>query len=176
MNASSSDLAQDVPHILVVDPRFDAYKALAAAARLGKIDLHFRSAGRDALKLAKRMPVDAWLIGAELDDMSGEDFVSLLKTQLTETNRFDSRSKVALVDLAAPGSRPWSIAEHEARAVGADYMLSHPITFADLEQLLGLPAEERAKFIVPGGMQKAFFALPVSVGAAVIAIAVLMMG
>jgi len=176
MNASSSDLAQDIPHILVVDPRFDAYKALAAAARMGKIDLHFRSTGRDALKLAKRMPVDAWLIGAELDDMSGEDFVSLLKTHVAEAAQPGSQAKVALVDLAAPGSRQWSIAEHEARAAGADFMLSHPITFDDLEQLLGLPAEERAKFIVPGVMQRAFFALPVSVGAAVVAIAILMMG
>jgi len=176
MNASSAGLSQDVPHILVVDPRFDAYKSLAAAARIGKIDLHFRSAGRDALKLAKRMPVDAWLIGTELDDMSGEDFVALLKTQLAEVNRSASKSKVALVDLATPGSRQWSLAEHEALAAGADSVLSHPITFDDLERLLGLPAEERSKFIVPGGMQRAFFALPVGVGAAAIAIAILMIG
>ena len=55
-------------------------------------------------------------------------------------------------------------------------MLSQPITFHDLEQLLGLPTAERAKFVSPAAKERGFVTLPVGVGAAVIAIAVLMMG
>jgi hypothetical protein len=53
-------------------------------------------------------------------------------------------------------------------------VLSTPISMADLEQLLGLPVEERRRrFAVTG---RSWAAVPVSVGAAMVAIAVLMIG
>jgi CheY-like chemotaxis protein len=156
-----------VPSIVVVDPRFDAYTALAASARLGRLDLHFRSSGSAAMKLAHRLDVDAWLIASELDDMSGEDFVGLLQSKRGE-------AKVAMVDAAPAGSRHFQIAEQAAREAGIDVVLAKPITVGDLEELLGLPIEERRRrFAAPG---RSWAAVPVTVGAAMIAIAVLMIG
>jgi CheY-like chemotaxis protein len=166
-------LESPVPSVVVVDPRFDSYKPLAASARLGKLTLHFRASGAEAVKLARRLRVDAWLIAPELDDMSGHDLVPLLQSQLAAKGHRDTR--VAVVEESAPGSRQWSLAESDASAAGADSLLSHPITFRDLEALLGLPTDERAKLVAPTGSAKAFVTLPVGVGAAVIAIAVLMM-
>jgi DNA-binding response OmpR family regulator len=158
---------QRLPSVVVVDPMFDAYAALAASARMGRLDLHMRSSGAAAMKLAGKFPVDAWLVAPELDDMSGQDFVGLL-----ESRRADA--KVAMVDVEAEGSRHRVLAEQAAREAGVDVVLSKPITVADLEELLGLPLEERRRRIAAPG--RSWAALPVSVGAAVIAIAVLMIG
>jgi DNA-binding response OmpR family regulator len=156
-----------VPSIVVVDPRFDAYASLAASARMGRIDLHLRSAGAAALKLADRIEVDAWLISSELDDMSGEDFVGLLQARRGD-------AKVALVTEWPVGSRQQVLAEQAAREAGVDVVLSTPITVSDLEQLLGLPVEERRRRFAANG--RSWAAVPVSVGAAMVAIAVLMIG
>ncbi len=170
--STTSSLLDDVgtsrvPSIVVVDPRFDAYTSLAASARTGRMDLHLRSAGGAALKLADRIDVDAWLVASELDDMSGEDFVGLLQARRGEV-------KVALVSEWPVGSRQHTLAEQTAREAGVDVVLSTPISMADLEQLLGLPVEERRRrFAVTG---RSWAAVPVSVGAAMVAIAVLMIG
>jgi CheY-like chemotaxis protein len=157
-----------VPSVVVVDPRFDAYGPLAASARQGKITLHFRSSGADALRLARRFPVDAWLIANDLDDMSGHDLMQLLEEKL-------HGGIVACVGDEAEG-RPAKVARREALEAGADSHLVHPITLADLEGLLGLPEAERAKVIAAPAATKAFVTLPVGVGAAAVAIAMLMMG
>ncbi|MCE2727358.1 MAG: hypothetical protein LW698_11355 [Planctomycetaceae bacterium] len=169
-------LESSVPCVVVVDPRFDAYKGLAASARLGKISLHFRASGAEAVKLARRLRVDAWLIAPELDDMSGHDLVPLLQSQLAAQGRGDT--KLAVIEAAPPGSRQWGIAAGDARVSGADSLLSRPIAFRDLEALLGLPTAERAERaeIVPaGGPARAVFTLPMGVGSAAIAIALLFM-
>jgi N-acyl-D-aspartate/D-glutamate deacylase len=70
-----------VRSVIVVDPAFDAYGDLAAAARDGRIDLHFRSAGTAALRLADRVDADAWIVAPDLEDMSGADFVELLRAR-----------------------------------------------------------------------------------------------
>jgi CheY-like chemotaxis protein len=173
--AASDRLETSVPNIVVVDPRFDAYKPLATSARLGKLNLHFRSTGAEAVKLSRRLQVDAWLIADELDDMSGRDLAPLLQKQQAATGE---GVKLALVNDAAPGERQRILAEQDAREAGADSLLSHPITFRDLEELLGLPSEERAHFVVPAVPvgSKALVALPIGVGAAFLAVAVLMMG
>ncbi len=154
-----------VPSVVVVGPRVDAYKSLAASARLGKMTLHFRSSGAAALQLARRMKVDAWLIAPELDDMAGQDLVPLLETALAAADR--GTAKVALVQesgLVRSGATP------------AEAPVSHPVTFAVLEHLLGMAPEQRAQAVAFDGPARAFVTLPVSVGAAVLAIAVLMMG
>jgi CheY-like chemotaxis protein len=161
------------PSVVVVDPRFDAYKPLAASARLGKLAIHFRASGAEAMKLARQIRVDAWLIAPELDDMSGHDLVPLLQSQLAAKGHRETR--VAVVEESVPGCRQWSLAKGNARAAGADSLLSHPISFRDLEDLLGLPTDERAKVVAPTSSAQSFVNLPVGVGAAVIAIAVLMM-
>lgn len=163
-----------VPHVMVVDPNFDHYKPLAASARLGKLDLHFRASGVEALKVARRQPIDAWLIAAELEDMSGQDFVELLRSKLLETSavRFQATPRVAIVNNGNPATMT---TVHEAIEAGADAVVSQPITFRDLEDLLGVASLERAEPIKPPHSKQAFVTLPIGVGAAVVAIAVLMM-
>ena len=166
-------LASSVPSVVVVDPRFDAYKALAASARLGKLSLHFRSSGAEAVKLARRLRANAWLIASELDDMSGHDLVTLLQSQLAAHGC--GGGKLAVIEAAPTGSRQWNISAGDARAAGADSPLSRPIAFRDLEALLGLPTAERSEIVPAGGLAQAFFTLPRGVGSAAIAIALLLM-
>jgi hypothetical protein len=85
-------------------------------------------------------------------------------------------TKVAMVETAAPGSRQRSVAEQDALESGVDAVISKPITVTDLEELLGLPLEERTRRLSSRGLSGSWAALPVSVGAAVVAIAVLMIG
>lgn len=151
-----------MPNVVVVDPQFDAYRELAASARSGRIGLHFRSSGSQAMKLARHLEIDAWLVAAELDDMSGHDFVELLGAVRGD-------AKVAMIGAGLAASR-------SAREAGADLVVSQPITVADLEELLGLPAEERSRRLAAKGFAGTWAALPVSVGAAVVALAVLMIG
>ena len=172
--ACHSDAGQVVPSVVVVDPRFDAYKQLASTARLGRIGLHFRSSGADAIKLARRLKVDAWLIAPDLDDMSGHDLVQILQERHGQTGA--DAAKFAMVANAGTAGRQRAIAEQEALSAGADSLISHPITLRDLERLLGLPVEERSKVFADTGAARAFVTLPIGVGAAVVAIAVLMLG
>lgn len=165
----SGEVGSMIPNVVVVDPHFEAYKPLAASARLGKLNLHFRSSGVDALKLSRQRRVDAWLVALELDDMSGHDFLELLQVHL-------EGSRAAIVQAGAAQGRDWDIAVREAAEVGADAVLSAPITLRDLERLLGQVGSGQAA-IEPGfHTSRAFVTLPVGVGAAVVAIAVLMMG
>jgi len=148
--------AAATPHVVVVDPAFAAYGDLVASARTGRIGLHLRSGGMAALRLADRLAVDAWIVAAELDDMSGTDFVELLAERR-------GGSKVAMVD-AGRG------------APGVDKVLAEPITFSDLEELIGLPVAERRQVLARPAGSGSWVAVPVSVGAAVIALAVLTLG
>lgn len=143
------------PNVVVVDPQFDAYRDLAASARTGRIGLHFRSSGAQAIKLARHVEVDAWLVAADLDDMSGGDFVDLLGS-------LRGGAKVAMI-----GGND---------AASADVVLPEPITVADLEELLDLPVVERSRRLAARGFGGSWAAVPVSVGAAVVAIAVLLIG
>jgi len=155
-------IERTTPNVVVVDPQFDAYRELAASARVGRMGLHFRSSGSQAIKLARHLEVDAWLVAAELDDMSGHDFVELLGAVRGD-------AKVAMIGAGLAATR-------SAEEVGADVVMTQPITVADLEELLGLPAEERSRRLAAKGFAGSWAALPVSVGAAVVALAVLMIG
>jgi hypothetical protein len=57
-------------------------------------------------------------------------------------------------------------------------MLSPPITFRDLEQLLGLSTEERSVLLTAdvSPAARALVTLPIGVSAAAVAVAVLMLG
>jgi len=162
------------PHVVVVDPRFDAYTELAASARSGRISLHFRASGDEALHLAKRRPVDAWLVAADLDDMSGVDFVELLRAQLERDQATDTAGlpqRVAIVSEVPGKPGHWEALEH-----GADQTMVKPITLADLESFLDMTPAER-EMILPGrDLARSILTLPVSMGAAVMAIAVVMLG
>jgi hypothetical protein len=94
--------------------------------------------------------------------MSGHDFVELLGAVRGD-------AKVAMIGAGLAASR-------SAQEAGADMVVSQPITVADLEELLGLPVEERNRRLAAKGFAGSWAALPVSVGAAVVALAVLMIG
>jgi len=160
-----------VPNVVVVDPQFEHYKPLAASARLGKLNLHFRSSGAEALKLARRLRVDAWLVATELDDVSGADFVELLQSR-------PGQAKLAMVETAAAGPSDRQTTRVQAEEAGADGTLSPPITFRDLERLLGLSTEERSVLLTADASPaaRALVTLPIGVSAAAVAIAVLMLG
>lgn len=159
-----------VPSVVVVDPQFENYKPLAGSARQGKLKLHFRSSAADALKLARRLRVDAWLVAPELDDMSGPDFLELLQARFGE-------ARVAMVEPATPGSARWEETQRQGGQAGAAGTLSPPITFGDLEQLLDLPTQERAVVLTPEAVAtaKPLVTLPIAVSAAAVAMAVLML-
>ncbi len=167
------DIPARVPSVVVVDPAFDAYSALVASARMGRLDLHLRSSGTAAMKLAGKIPVDAWLIAADLDDMSGHDLVGLLEARRSRTGS-EAGAAIAMVGAEPKGSRHRQLAEQSALEIGVDVMLSKPITVSDLENLLGMPIEERRLRFATQARE--WVAVPVSVGAAVIAMAVLMIG
>jgi DNA-binding response OmpR family regulator len=159
---SDDRVERNTPNVVVVDPQFDAYRELAASARSGRIGLHLRSSGAQAMKLARNLEIDAWIVAAELDDMSGHDFVELLGS-------LRGGSKVAIIGTGFA-------ATSAATEAGADLLVNQPITVRDLEELLGLPVEERSRRLAARGFVGSWAALPVSVGAAVVALAVLMIG
>ena len=74
--------ASAVLRIAVVDPRFDEHLELAAEAREGQVEVHYRSSGSEALRLARGMAFDAWIVADELDDMQGQDFSELLRERV----------------------------------------------------------------------------------------------
>ena len=163
-----------VPNVVVLDPRFDDYQELAASAREGRILLHMRSSGAEGLAIAKRRSVDAWLVAADLNDMSGLDFVDLLRSQLEASNATDTEGgeqRVAIIS-EVPG-RPghWEATEH-----GADTTMVKPISMSDLERFLEMTPAER-EMILPGrDLARSILTLPVSMGAAVASLAVIMLG
>lgn len=168
---ASTNKARDIeiPHVVVVDPAFDSYKSLAASARAGKMVLHFRSSGADALKLAGRHRVDAWLVAADLDDMSGFDFIELLRAQ-HGLERSPGPKCVAMV-----GDRSGDPTVWQALEAGADHTATKPITFRSLEQLLGMTHEQRKSSLLEHHAARTFLAVPIGVGAAIVSIAVILL-
>ncbi len=166
---------QTVPNIVVVDPRFESYRPLATAARAGRIGLHFRSEGRAALILARRHRVDAWLVAADLDDMSGLDFLDLLRQEMAEGNDLAAANfePGTLVAVREPGASAayWEAIEH-----GAEAAINKPIRLTELEQVLGMTLAGHETILSGDKLSRAVVTLPVSVGAAVVAIAVVMLG
>jgi len=148
-----------VPDVVVVDPQFQAYGPLVAAARAGRLNLHLRATGAEAIKLARRLNVDAWLVSANLDDMAGEDFVTLLDS-------LPSRGTHSVAMVAS--------AESAKAGMAAAETLVHPITADDVESLLRDPSSTVTTLPVSGHDRvRTMLTLPVGVGAALIAIAAL---
>lgn len=78
-SVSGVSAATGIPRILVVDAVLDAYQDLAAAAKRGDVQLHFRSSAIAARSLMQRRRFDLCIVGEDLDDMAGEDFLELLR-------------------------------------------------------------------------------------------------
>lgn len=76
-----------MPKVLVVDPRFDAYRDWADAAGRGEVLVHFRSSGQAALSLVRRVGFDLCIVGDDLEDMAGEDLRELLRSAEVGSSR-----------------------------------------------------------------------------------------
>lgn len=70
--------------VVIVDPAWDRYPEFVEAAAAGRLELHFCSDGRAALRLARRFQADAWLVSDNLPDMAGLDLVPLLAEQVCQ--------------------------------------------------------------------------------------------
>lgn len=112
-----------IPSVVVVDPRFDAYTSLASAAQHGLCTVHFRSGGAAALHLLSKRPADAVIVGADLDDMSGQDFVGLLGLQ---------SANCPVVLKAEASDVPLMTAEHR-RLVDGSAVVRHPVLWRDVD-------------------------------------------
>ena len=161
-----------VPHVVVVDPQFDDYGHLATAARRGEIDLHFRSSGAEAIKLARKGRVDVWLVAAELDDMSGPDFAGLLQSRY-------GTAPLAIVEPDAARPAAGSTAGLAAVEARVSAVLSPPITVADVERLLGRSSAQPCvlPFVSSSAAKPSFpMRMPMGMSAAVAAVMVLVLG
>ena len=153
------DIAPAVLRIAVVDPRFDDHVDLATEARAGHVELHFRASGAEALKLARHRHFDAWLVAGELDDMAGRDFAGLLRERidagLVETRDVEA-TRVLLIGEAAPG----------------DVGIGLPVTVDAIRTAIEGPKPATTA----GWWMAKVPALPLGVTAAVMAIALLVVG
>ena len=160
-----------VPGVVVVDPRFDAYKSLASAAHHGLCTVHFRSSGAEALHLLSKHRADAVIVGADLDDMSGQDFVALLGSQRFAAQQAANRPVVLM---AESSDVPLTAAEH-GRLVDGGTVLRHPVLWRDVEnhvwaRTIRGRAGARAAFVM-----RAVNTLPVGASIAALAICMLLL-
>lgn len=84
----SEDTAKPAPtgvaEIVIVDSSCDHYGDYVRAAQAGEIGLHFCVDGRSAVRLARRFRADAWLVAADLPDMSGYDLIDMLSPHVLQ--------------------------------------------------------------------------------------------
>lgn len=83
-DAVQPDASPVVPEIVIVDANCTRYEAFVEAAQAGTIGLHFCTDGRSAVRLARRFRADAWLIAADLPDVSGFDLLDVLRPQVLQ--------------------------------------------------------------------------------------------
>jgi CheY-like chemotaxis protein len=76
--------AAGIREIVIVDYSCDRYGDFVRAAQDGEVGLHFCVDGRSAVRLARRFRADAWLVSAELPDMSGFDLVDMLSPHVLQ--------------------------------------------------------------------------------------------
>jgi CheY-like chemotaxis protein len=82
--SSSQAAAAGVREVVIVDSSCDRYPDFVRAAQSGEIGLHFCVDGRSAVRLARRFRADAWLVSAELPDMSGLDLIDMLSPHVLQ--------------------------------------------------------------------------------------------
>ena len=76
--------AAGIREIVIVDSSCDRYGDFVRAAQDGEVGLHFCVDGRSAVRLARRFRADAWLVSADLPDMSGFDLLDMLSPHVLQ--------------------------------------------------------------------------------------------
>lgn len=152
----SAETYAEFLRIAIIDPNFDDHTLLASEARSGSVEMHYRSSGAEALRLARGREFDAWIVASELDDMHGRDFAGLL------------RERVAAGMTATPADRlPRVLVIGESGSEG----VAMPLSAESIRETLVGPAGTAATpwwHNVP--------ALPLGMTAAMMAVAMLVVG
>ena len=73
-----------INEIVIVDGTCDRYGDFVQAAQAGEVGVHFCVDGRSAVRLSRRFRADAWLVAAELPDMSGFDLLDMLSPHVLQ--------------------------------------------------------------------------------------------
>jgi PleD family two-component response regulator len=144
--------------VVIVDSSCDQYGDFVRAAREGKISLHFCVDGRSAMRLARRFRADAWLVAAELPDMSGFDLVDMLSPHVLQGD-VDPLRAGARISLDRLGSDRHAAIfvvsdtyriedEQRALAAGVAGYLVRPVTLDLVSRDLDVSCESTAS--VPG--------------------------
>ena len=99
------------------------------------------------------------------------DSIRGLRAGSKATDSEGGEQRVAIVSEVPGKPGHWEATEH-----GADHSMVKPISMADLETFLEMTPAER-EMILPGrDLARSILTLPVSMGAAVVALAVVMLG
>jgi CheY-like chemotaxis protein len=121
------------PHVLVVEDDTSSRFFLREALRNLNIKVCDVSFASEALKMAAQQPFDAWLIDANLPEMSAEELLPQLRD-------FSSAERAIAMSAMLPDERKQSL-----QAAGFDLVIEKPITLRMLERALELD-----KHISPG--------------------------
>ena len=78
--------AAGIREIVIVDSSCERYGDFVEAAQAGEVGLHFCVDGRSAVRLARRFRADAWLVSADLPDMSGFDLLDMLSPHVLQAD------------------------------------------------------------------------------------------
>jgi PleD family two-component response regulator len=84
VEASACHAVGGIREIVIVDSSCDRYADFVRAAQDGEVGLHFCVDGRSAVRLARRFRADAWLVSADLPDMSGFDLLDMLSPHVLQ--------------------------------------------------------------------------------------------
>jgi DNA-binding response OmpR family regulator len=84
VEASDCHAVGGIREIVIVDSSCDRYADFVRAAQDGEVGLHFCVDGRSAVRLARRFRADAWLVSADLPDMSGFDLLDMLSPHVLQ--------------------------------------------------------------------------------------------
>lgn len=148
-----------IREIVIVDSNCDRYADFVQAAQEGRVGLHFCVDGRSAVRLARRFRADAWLVSAELPDMSGFDLLEMISPHVMQggVDPLMGGSRVSL-DRVGQGKRSAVFMaadtyrleeEQRALAAGVAGYLVRPVTL-DMIRASRLPTEQEQSATVEG--------------------------
>lgn len=104
--------------LIVVDPNYDEYLALAIALQAQEVQVRFFSTGGDALRVVGACAAALWIINIRLPDISGVGLLNLMRHRMRHC-------RVILV-----GNRYSVGDELGARSAGATAYLCKPVSLA----------------------------------------------
>jgi len=116
-----------IRQIVIVDALCEHYADFVQSAHRGDVGLHFCADGRSAIRLARRFRADAWLVSAELPDISAFDLLAMLADEISRSPAATSGAGGSRdgIFLLSDDYRPED--EQRALAVGVAGYLVRPV-------------------------------------------------